>query len=384
MSDRVVVLDNGGSTCKVGVNLKHQPHSVFPNGTGKIKGERQPLVGDQLLACGDLSTVSIRRPIDRGYLVNSELEREIWARAFRSVLKVDPNSSSLLLTEAPFALPAVEELTAQLVFEDFGFHSCLRVPAATLAQKAHCQDQPGIAANRAACGLVVDAGFSFTHVVPVFDAHAISSGIKRINIGGKLLTNYLKELVSYRSINMMEETYLMEHIKEQACFVSTDLRADLHISRARQSPNRREYVLPDGVNSTTGFLRIPADPLPGSSRQPTVHEKSSEQVLMMNNERFLVPEVLFSPGDLGLQQAGLAEAIVQALEGFAQRLLADLRPLVSDEYEVGVYMPDDPITCAHRGGALLAASPAFGQAAMTRQAYEEEGAARMQTIANDD
>lgn len=80
----------------------------------------------------------------------------------------------------------------------------------------------------------------------------------------------------------------------------------------------------------------------------------------MNNERFLVPEVLFSPGDLGLQQAGLAEAIVQSLEGvheslhplllsnvlltggtvacpgFAQRLLADLRPLVSDEFEVPV------------------------------------------------
>ena len=82
------------------------------------------------------------------------------------------------------------------------------------------------------------------------------------------------------------------------------------------------------------------------------------QVLTINNERFLVPEVLFSPGDLGLQQAGLAEAVLQALDGvhehlhplllsnilltggtaacpgFAQRLLADLRPLVSQEYEV--------------------------------------------------
>ena len=51
----------------------------------------------------------------RGFLVNPELEREIWARAFRSVVKVDPASSSLLLTEAPFALPAVEELTAQVL-----------------------------------------------------------------------------------------------------------------------------------------------------------------------------------------------------------------------------------------------------------------------------
>ena len=50
----------------------------------------------------------------RGFLVNSELEREIWARAFKSVLKVDPASSSLLLTEAPFALPAIDDLTAQV------------------------------------------------------------------------------------------------------------------------------------------------------------------------------------------------------------------------------------------------------------------------------
>ncbi len=52
--------------------------------------------------------------------------------------------------------------------------------------------------------------------------------------------------------------------------------------------------------------------------------------------------------------------------------------------QVGVYMPEDPITCAHRGGAMLAASPAFAQAAMTRQMYEEEGAARLQSMTADD
>jgi hypothetical protein len=52
--------------------------------------------------------------------------------------------------------------------------------------------------HRAGCGLVVDAGFSFTHAVSVFDWHVIPVGIKRINLGGKALTNYMKELVSYR------------------------------------------------------------------------------------------------------------------------------------------------------------------------------------------
>ena len=68
--------------------------------------------------------------------------------------------------------------------------------------------------------MIVDAGFSFTHVVPFFDGRPLLAAVKRINIGGKALTNYLKEQVSYRSLNMMDETYLMEYIKDQTCFVS--------------------------------------------------------------------------------------------------------------------------------------------------------------------
>ena len=72
---------------------------------------------------------------------------------------------------------------------------------------------------------------------------------------------------------MMEETCLMEHIKEQACYISTDLKADLLVSRSHRSPTRREYVLPDGLNSTTGFLRIPLD-ADARARQQASHEQA--------------------------------------------------------------------------------------------------------------
>ena len=45
---------------------------------------------------------------------------------------------------------------------------------------------------------VVDAGFSFTHALPLFDGQVLLDGVRRINLGGKALTNYFKELVSYR------------------------------------------------------------------------------------------------------------------------------------------------------------------------------------------
>ena len=80
--------------------------------------------------------------------------------------------------------------------------------------------------------------------------------------------------------------------------------------------------------------------------------------LQLNNERFMVPELIFRPTDIAMEQAGLAEAIVEATNavhpdlrplllsnvvcsggtascpGFAERLFAELRPLLPAEYEV--------------------------------------------------
>ena len=84
----------------------------------------------------------------------------------------------------------------------------------------------------------------------------------------------------------------------------------------------------------------------------------------MNNERFSVPEILFHPSDLGVQQMGLAEAIVTSINScpietqphlyanivvtggcslfpnFQKRLLQDVRILAPDEYDVRVTLPE--------------------------------------------
>ena len=52
--------------------------------------------------------------------------------------------------------------------------------------------------------------FLFAHATPFFDGRVLRKGVRRVNLGGKALTNYLKELVSYRQWNMMDEYVLME------------------------------------------------------------------------------------------------------------------------------------------------------------------------------
>lgn len=100
----------------------------------------------------------------------------------------------------------------------------------------------------AECMLVVDSGFSYTHVIPIMNGQVVWSAAKRwgfkipshqvhrahktrLDVGGKLLTNQLKEIVSFRQWNMMDETHVMNHVKEICCYVSTQFSQDLETCR---------------------------------------------------------------------------------------------------------------------------------------------------------
>lgn len=355
-----------------------------------MKGERAVLVGPDVLTARDISSLALRRPVDRGYVVAWDVQRDIWARALRALLPagLSPASAALLLTEPYFNLPALREAALQVAFDDLGFAAVALAPPAALALRWHAARRPGLAACGAGCGLVVDAGFSFTHAVPVFDWRVVAAGVRRVDLGGKALTNYMKELVSYRSMNMAGEAYLLDHIKEALCFVSQDPAADLAAARRRDAPHRAEWLLPDGVTSTWGARRAPGEP-----RGP------KDPVLAVNNERFMVPEALFHPADIGMDEAGLAEAVAAAVAachphlhgllwsnvvvaggtaacpGFRDRLEAELRPLVPDDYELGVFLAEEPALAAWRGGAALAAAPEFAAAAVTREEWVRRGAA---------
>ena len=198
----------------------------------------------------------------------------------------------------------------------------------------------------------------------------------------------------------MEETYLVEHIKDAACFISNDLSADLRASRQSNSPHRLEYVLPDGLTNLKGFVRKPDPAVRG--KQAGSSQLAKELAVALNNERFLVPELLFHPSDISLPQAGVAELISDAVSavhpdlqgllysniilsggscccpGFKDRLLKELRPLVPDKFELQVSMPDNPITCAWQGGSSFASTPDYTAMALTKFEYEEQGSERLQ------
>ena len=189
--------------------------------------------------------------------------------------------------------------------------------------------ESNISVSPAQCLLVIDSGFSHTTVMPIYKGQPVHQAIRRLEIGGKLLTNYLKELVSIRHYNMLDETHLMNEVKEAVCFVSEDFKRDLERTWKGVSNSRKkvletdreivvDYVLPDYNAHKNGYVR-PHDTSPTAKLKKIGSLAGTadaiEDYMTLGNERFTVPELLFNPGDVGMRQPGLPEMCMQSLSG---------------------------------------------------------------------
>jgi actin-related protein 6 len=254
--------------------------------------------------------------------------------------------------------------------------------------------------------LVIDSGYSHTTVTPLLRGRPLHSAVRRLDVGGKIMTNYLTRLLSLRHYDMRNDTYIVNEIKEAACYVSLDFDGDLEKMWKGTRGERREtyltgagitkdYVLPDFHGRNTGIVR---------DYDPAAHTKAkklaadtSEDILTLRNERFTVPELLFHPSDMGLRQSGLADLVLQSLyelpvglwpgllaniivvggnvllEGFIQRLQKEIVQRVPDDCIVRVARPADPITSTWHGGANLARHLHIGQLCVTKKEYDEYG-----------
>ena len=59
----------------------------------------------------------------------------------------------------------------------------------------------------------------------------------------------------------MDETYVINQVKEDSCFVSADFMADMKVARQKPPANNilRDYVLPDFTTIKRGYLRSQED-----------------------------------------------------------------------------------------------------------------------------
>ena len=175
---------------------------------------------------------------------------------------------------------------------------------------------------------MIDSGFSHSTVTPLYKGRPVQQAIRRLDVGGKLLTNYLKELLSIRHYNLMNEEHLVNEAKEKVCFVSNAFRQDLE--RTWKGTSKKggdgqshdmdivvDYVLPNYNTGVHGYVRSHDPSLAAKVKRigAMANPGAVEDFMTLGNERFAVPELLFNPADVGMKETGLPETVLQSLGG---------------------------------------------------------------------
>jgi len=414
MSKQTLVIDNGGDTIKIGYaatsakevqeqaqqDVSAKPY-IIPNVIAKHKTKSSGsagsvFIGDQLeIDCQTFASLLYKRPIERGYLVDCETQAVIWDHIFSNYFsEMVFDETRIFLPHQPFTPKTIQKDICQLLFEYFGFKEYASFSSQFLSFYGYLNEVESSdnKIKQSKSALVIDSGFSFSHIYPIVNSIPEKRAIQRIDVGGKVLTNYLKEQISGRYYDMMEETYLMNLVKERLCYVSTNYLQDLKSAEYADSPLFRDYVLPDYKHSKTGYLL-----------ENTENVDEELQVLRLNNERIAIPELLFTPSDLGINQAGIAEASARTVltnikspvsqgilldtilltggntkfKNFAQRVRDDVRQMAPQDYKsVNVVESRNPITLSWRGASAFSfyeKQSLMDKYTVKKEEYEEVG-----------
>ncbi|KAG5479345.1 hypothetical protein LSCM1_04602 [Leishmania martiniquensis] len=398
---------------------------VVPNCVGAAVYAGTGIMGDQLDRLPHYHGLMVRRPVDRGFIVDAGLQARVWEHVLQHFSIESEEEVDVWLT-VPFGAPkAVAQLLWLLCTRSFRFGSVTAVSSSFMSLIAYTFSRSTCASSSAArkrprttdntdasesiggsgsnitsggVAVMVDVGFSATTVVPYINYLPVQSSIVRLDVGGKVLTNRLKEYISFSQVNVMEDTWLINHIKERCCVVARHPRQSLQRYAALWKGRTREEVEAvmalrrggGGCDRQAPRCQRPGAPPAGASASPEVPiryflptipalhplgvveaelpsrlpktsgvDAAALQYLLLGQERFLIPELLFTPADVDINQQGVAQIITEGIfqRGLLQHLTTLLRPLLLHNVCVYGGTAAQPSFCDRLEAELAAAAP---------------------------
>ena len=364
---KAIIIDNGTELSKCGYSGEEKPSFVFPTRIGYpkhsfLEKNSETKIQDYYIG-NDIrknqKMLKIIHPVEHGIINDWKAMEKIWRYIFFEKLNVNPKDYPILLTEPPLNTNNNRKKITEIMFETF------KVPKLFIAMQSLL---PLIAAKKTT-GLVVDSGAGVTHIVPIIDGKPITHAIERIDLAGHHITQHLQHLLSKKghkfSTSVQKE--FVKEMKEKYCYIANDSEKELERFEKGEA-STIEFKLPDG------------------------------EVVLLESERFLAPELIFFPHYYESELMALDEAIeyvinqcdvdnqamfyeniilsggTTKLPGFYERLYKELSELVPKTISVKISAPVNREHSVWIGGSLLSDLNNYQKKWITKKQYFDCGA----------
>ncbi|XP_062040232.1 actin-related protein T1-like [Lepus europaeus] len=359
-----VIFDNGSGLCKVGLSGDIGPRHIVSSVVGHPKfnipsaraNPKKYFVGVEALDKND--SLYLHYPIERGLVTGWDDMEKLWNHLFEVELGVKPNEQPVLLTEPSLNPRETRERTAETMFEKFN------VPGFYLANHA----MVALYASACVTGLVVDSGEGLTCTVPIFEGYTLPHAVTKLCVAGRDITEHLTRLLLANGCNFpcILNKAVVDDIKEKLCYVAVEP------GNKRGHVVLRKYKLPDG------------------------------NVIPIGDQLSQVPEVLFTPDQLGIHNPGLSKMVSSSIlkcdtdiqknlfaeivlcggttlfPGLEERLMNELELLASKGTPIKITASPDRCFSSWIGSSIMTSLSTFKQMWVSSAEFEEVGVSVVQ------
>jgi len=355
----VVVIDTGSNTIKAGFAGDDAPRKIFPSYVGYSKkhpinlamDENAYYVGDE--ARERRGRLQMKRPIVDSLVKNWEDTENLLSYTFFNVLKVCPDDVFAVITESPMQPKKYREKTMEILFELFNLEGVYLASKSLLS----------LYSTGRTTGCVVDSGHGVSYACPIYEGYCSPHTITKLDIGGRHLDEYLNKKLfeaGYEFTTAFELEDLSK-IKETLCYINQNEKYTTH----KHEAEFKTYKLPD------------------------------DSIVRLSAERHQIPEAIFNPKVIGLDQPGLHQNVFQSImksnteiriemfknivlaggntlfDKFDKRIANEIRDMAPPKTDIVVEDKKERLYSSWIGGSIIGNMDTFQSLSISRKEYEE-------------